>query len=409
MAILIASVIGALLVSALCSLLEAAVLSLTPAQLADFSKHHPRSGVLWRGFKAHIEKPIAVILILNTAAHTIGATLAGAQFEALFGDQGLLWFSLLFTYLMLQFTEILPKTLGVHYNRVLAPWIALPLAVLIKLLAPVLFLVHLVNRPFERRGSRSGSEPTRQEISALAGLARVSNIINPYQERIIKGASLLSDVPVADVMIPVEQVTFLSTSQHLMDAVITAHEDPHTRFPICENNDRNRVAGYVNFKEMIYHGRTNPQEQSLRGIIRPVHFVDPDQSAASLLRAFVDQHEHLAIVRDEQGKTLGMVTLEDIIEELVGELEDEFDRLPRMLHPLQGGTWMVGGGVPIHMVARTIGVELPDAAGTTSSWLIRRFGRVPRINEVFRDRQAAFTVRRTRRGKIFEVAVTRTS
>jgi putative hemolysin len=115
----------------------------------------------------------------------------------------------------------------------------------------------------------------------------------------------------------------------------------------------------------------------------------------------------MAIVRDADGKTLGLITLEDLIEELVGELEDEFDRLPRMLHPLSHGTWMVGGGVPIKEVAARLGLELPDGHGTTSAWLIRRMGRVPRVGEAYREGGAEFLVRRTRRGKAFEAMVTR--
>jgi CBS domain containing-hemolysin-like protein len=188
MIIFLASVLAALLISALCSLLEAAVLSFTPTQVAELSRRRPRLGGMWQHFKAHIERPIAVILILNTAAHTIGATVAGAKFDELYGGEGVLWFSLLFTYLMLQFTEILPKTMGVRYNRQLAPVVAYPLAGLVRLLAPVLFLIHLVNRPFEGR-RRGGTEPnpTLNEIAALAGLARLSNLIGPHQERIIRG------------------------------------------------------------------------------------------------------------------------------------------------------------------------------------------------------------------------------
>jgi putative hemolysin len=209
-------------------------------------------------------------------------------------------------------------------------------------------------------------------------------------------------------MIPVEQVPFLSTSQSLSDAIITAHLDPHTRFPICENNDRNRVLGYVNFKEIIYHARANPADCSLRGVIRPVHYVAPEESAAELLKIFIERHEHIAIVRGADGKTRGLITLEDVVEELVGELEDEFDRLPRLFHQLSGGTWMVGGGVPVE-VAGKLGLTLPEAQGTISAWLIRRFGRVPEVNEIDQINGAEFMIRRTRRGKIFEVAVTHTA
>jgi CBS domain containing-hemolysin-like protein len=409
MIIFIASVLVALFISALCSLFEAAVLSLTPSQVANLSSRQPKVGAIWQNFKTHIERPIAVILILNTAAHTIGATIAGAQFELLFGEQGIFLFSLILTYFMLQFTEILPKTLGVRFNNRLAPVIAYPLTFLIRLFRPLISFIHLINKPFAPKQVSSQSPATLEEISALAGLARLSNLINPQQERIIQGAFRLSEKRVHQVMIPVEQVTFLSASQSLTDAIIIAHLDPHTRFPICESEDRNRVLGYVNFKEIIYHARTNPADRSLCGIIRPVHFVAPEESAAELLKVFVERHEHIAIVRGKDGKTLGLVTLEDVIEELVGELEDEFDRLPRLFHQFSGGTWMVGGGVPAEEVASKLGLALPDAQGTISAWLIRQFGRVPQVNEIHQIGGTEFMIRRTRRGKIFEVAVTHSS
>lgn len=410
MVYLIVSLSIALSISFLCSLLEATVLSLTPHQVAALTKNRPKVGAIWQDFKVRIERPITVILLLNTASHTIGATVAGAQFEGLaggHGGHGLLIFSVIFTLVMLQFTEILPKSMGVRFNSVLAPYMAFPLAFTVRLLSPALYVMHLINRPFEPRRPSATAPTTIEEITVIAGLARIANLINPHQERIIQGAFRLSQQHVRDVMIPIEQVTFLSTAQKLMDAIITAHLDPHTRFPICDAGNCNNVLGYVNFKEMIYHARTNPSDHSLMGIIRPVHFVHPDQTASDLLRIFVERHEHMAIVRDSDGKSLGLITLEDIVEELVGELEDEFDRVPNWLHPLSGGTWMVGGGVPVTELARRLEITLPDAQGTVSAWLTRRFERLPAVNEVYRVEGAHFMVRRIRRGKVFEVMVTK--
>src|SRR5690554_5478785 len=115
MTLLLVSVIGALTISALCSILEATLLSFSSSQVEAMAGRRPKIAAVWRDFKQNIERPIAVILIMNTAAHTIGATLAGAKFEETFGPQWLIAFSILFTYLMLQFTEILPKSLGVRY------------------------------------------------------------------------------------------------------------------------------------------------------------------------------------------------------------------------------------------------------------------------------------------------------
>lgn len=406
MIVVLISVAIALGISALCSLLEAITLSLTPGQVNHLTKIHPRAGETWKGFKARIDRPIAVILILNTAAHTIGATIAGAKFKDEFGDASLIWFSLLFTYLMLQFTEILPKTLGVRFNHRLAPLVAFPLKVLIQILSPVLWLIQLVNRPFERRSTSGHSSSTLEEIAALAGLARIGGLLGEHQERIIRGASRLSGLTAGEVMIPAHEVSFLSTDQSLADAIMLAHEDPHTRFPIHAGPDRNQVIGYVNFKEMIYWAQTNPLQPGLTGIVRPVHFTSPDTLAPKLLEVFVEQHEHLAIVRSVDGLTLGLVTLEDLIEELVGELEDEFDRMPRMLHRLPGGTWMVGGGVLIRDLAGQLKLQLSGMEGTLSAWLIARLGRVPKRGELYREAGYQFLIRRIRRGKVFEVAVT---
>lgn len=407
MTVLILAVSLAMGISAVCSLLEAILLSLTPTQVARLTEAHPVAARTWQRLKAEIKRPIAVILIINTLSHTVGATVAGAQFERVFGKDWLAVFSLAFSLLILQFTEILPKTMGVRYNTLLAPIVGLPLYAVVRISRPVLAVINLMNRPFEGRGAKEHHAETVEEIASLAGLARLSNLIGEHEERIIKNATKMSLTKVGDVMIPREQITFLSTSQTMTDAVLTAHWDPHTRFPICENDDHDKVLGYINFKEMVYRARTNPSDPSLRGIIRPVHYVSPDESAGDLLKMFVEQHVHMAIVRDVNGRTLGLVTMEDLVEELVGELEDEFDRLPRMCHALSGGTWMVGGGFPASKLDDVLGVPLQNARGSTSAWLIERMGRLPRVNEVYREAGYEFVIRRTRRGKIFEVAVSK--
>jgi CBS domain containing-hemolysin-like protein len=407
MLVLIVAMSAALIISALCSLLEATLLSLTPTQVARFGESHPTAMHTWQKLKSEIKRPIAVILVLNTLSHTIGATVAGAQFESLYGKEWLAAFSLFFSFLILQFTEILPKTLGVRYNALLAPIVGVPLYAVVRATGPVIAVINLINKPFEGRGKKEHSGGTVDEIASLAGLARLSNLIGEYEESIIKNATKMSLTKVESVMIPRDQITFLSTAQSMTDAVLTAHWDPHTRFPICEDGDHDRVLGYINFKELVYRARTNPSDPSLRGIVRPVHFVQRDESAADLLRMFVEQHVHMAIVRDEDGKTLGLVTMEDLVEELVGELEDEFDRLPRMCHALSGGTWMVGGGFPASKLDDVLGVTLENAHGSTSAWIIERMGHLPKLNEVYVEGGYEFLIRRTRRGKVFEVAVSK--
>jgi CBS domain containing-hemolysin-like protein len=406
MTILIISVAVALLVSFICSLAEATLLSLTPSQVAELAEKRPLLGAIWRDFKARIDRPIAVILLLNTTAHTLGATVAGAQFDELYGDQWIWVFSIALTIAMLQFTEILPKTLGVQFNRQLAPVLAVPLSVAVKIASPLIKVMHLFNKPFEGRKPEHSARATRQEISALAAMARMSKDIGAHQERIIRGAARLSEHSVRELMIPMEQVVTLSTKQTLARAIIAAHLDAHTRFPVCEDGDRDRVAGYVNFKEMIYFMSTNPADPSLNGIIRPVHFVEPDRPATELMQVFLDEHKHIAIVRDAGGRSLGLVTLEDMMKEMLGELGDEFDRLPKSVHALSGGTFMFGGGVTMNEVSAALGGVLPAGPSTLAAWLEEQIGQPPAGGQAIKHSGADILIRRVRRGRVFEASVT---
>jgi len=408
MTMFLAAVAIALAVSFFCSLVEAVLLSLTPSQVARLSERHPSSGAIWRGFKSNIERPIAVILILNTTAHTIGASVAGAQFDELWGDRWIWLFSIGFTLVMLQFTEILPKTLGVQFSQLLAPAIARPLQVAVIVFRPLIAVLHFLNRPFE--GRRKAGEPATaalDEIASLAAMARMSKDIGAHQERVIQGAARLSEKRVHDMMIPIEHVVMMSDDLTLPRAIVAAHIDAHTRFPVHEAGNRDRVVGYINFKEMIYFMSTNPRDPSLKGIMRPITFVDPDASAADLLRIFVDQHEHIAIVRDRAGRSLGLVTLEDLVEELIGDLEDEFDRLPRYSHALSGGTWLFGGGVTMQEVSRCLEGALPAGTGSLASFIEAESGDTPRGGQVLRRDGVEMLVRRVRRGRVFEASISR--
>jgi len=409
MGLLAVSIAVAFGVSFLCSLVEATLLSLTPSQVADISRRRPTIGGIWQHFKSDIERPIAVILIMNTAAHTAGASVAGARFGQMYGDKWIWVFSAVFTVSMIQFTEILPKTLGVRFNRQVAALAAGPLKIGVWVFAPLLRLIHWVNRPLQPKHSESvAAGPTAiEEISALAGLASLSRQISGRQERIIKGAMRLSSLTVGQMMIPVEQVAFLSTSQDISEALVTAHIDAHTRFPICENGDRDRIAGYVNFKELVYFMATNPNDPSLRGVIRPVLSAQPEMAVTAMLEIFANRYGHMAVVQDASGKTLGIVTMEDIVEEMLGDIKDEFDRLPETVHALHAETWMAGGGATMAEVAKQTGLALPTTQEKVSDWLVTRLGKAPVSGAKHVEGGGEFLIRRTRRGKAFEVLITR--
>ncbi|MBE6369198.1 MAG: DUF21 domain-containing protein [Lentisphaerae bacterium] len=404
--LLIASMAMAVTVSFLCSLLESALLSLTPSQLADIRTQNPRRGELCSRLKKDIEPSLAVILICNTAAHTIGAAIAGAEFSKLFGAAWLGVFTLAFTLIMVQYTEILPKTLGVHFNCRIISFSAGALVGMTILMRPLIRLVHLINRPFEAK--MTDNEPsTAAEIAALASLARREQKISSQQEHILLATPKLSERRADQVMLPVENISFISSTQTPSEALNTVPADFHTRYPVCENGDKDKVLGYINFKELVASFRAHPERTALRDIVRPIAFVAPDDTAANLLERFALQHVHLAIVRDVQGRTRGLITMEDIIEELIGDLDDEFDPLPKTFYSPSEGFWVIGGGVLVSMMATDTPLKMPRTALMLSDWFCRQLRRGPKVGDVLKYNNAEFYVRKIRRGRVLEFNVRR--
>ena len=405
------SVAIAMLVSHICSLLEAAFLSITPSQLADLRVQSPNSGKVALELKRNISRPLAVILITNTAAHTIGATIAGASLDAICHGSAnhgkyMTLFSLLFTLLMIQYTELLPKTIGCRFNVAIVRFMALPMRFTVKLFAPIIWLTDFMNRPFEHKKSEK-TLSTTEEISALAALARSSQMISRYQERIIKMVPNLSQRTAESVMIDSENISYIDAKLSLSDALTITGRDFHTRYPICEDGNIDNIIGYVNIKELVTVQRSHPGKMTVKDIMRPISFVRPEDTASELLEGFASRHCHMMIVRSKDKKTLGLVTLEDIVEELIGDLDDEFDPLPRTFYSPQEFSWVVGGGVPMTLLARDTALDLPHRTEPAAVWFACQFDRPPRVGDVFRYRNAEFSVRKMRRHQVWEFNVKR--
>lgn len=359
--LLILSVLGALLISALCSLMEAALLSLRPGQIAEISARRPRIGGIWQQLKADIERPIAAILILNTAAHTIGASVAGAEFGRLYGDTWIWVFSLIFTFLMLQFTEILPKGAGVRYNRSVALWIARPLGLLVRVMRPVQAFVHFINRPFGGMRSQAKVFTTSDEITALTRFARLSGEISTEQEHIIKRGTSLSSSKVRDVMRPRVDIDALDVDTPPEEVVGAVVMSGFSRVPVYEG-DLDHIFGFIYIEDLLLelHMR-RPVE--VRRLLRPALLVPETLGLDRLLEMFRQERTQMAVVLDEYGGTEGLVTLEDVLEEIVGTIYDERRHEEAEVVRRDETSWLVSGSASLDHLLEAIGrPELRSAA-----------------------------------------------
>jgi putative hemolysin len=250
-----------------------------------------------------------------------------------------------------------------------------------------------------------------QELRAYASLARASRLIGEKQEGIILGASRLSTRPVREIMLPDEHISMLCADDSIEDAMVSAHLDMHTRFPVAERRgDPQSIVGYVNFKDIVSFMRLSlPHQPSLRAIVRAMPSLDADRLISHCLETLIREHAHIALVREAAGPIVGMITLEDIIEELLGDIQDEYDRLPIHIAP-SGWAWVVGGGVSLARLKEQTGIDLtavppPAGARNVSEWVTGNLPDPPRGGEVIQRNNHRVIVRKVRRHKVLEAQV----
>lgn len=319
----------ALLVSMTCSLFEAVLLSLSAPQVELMTETHPRQALGMKKLKENIEQPITAILTLNTVGHTTGASVAGAYAVALFGSHGLIWFSIAFTLAILLFTEILPKTIGVTFARQLAPYIVVPLQVMIFLLKPLIWLAQFMTRLVPN--SHKTHQISAEELKTIASLSRKSGEIEAGQETVIANILQLGEKTVRQVMTP-RTVTFsaLQTLTIKEAARMEGKWRMHSRVPVYDG-EPNNVVGIVLSQDVLMAAAVGQNNLKLSQIMRPVHFVPETAHLDQIFVDFFERYQHLFVVVDEYGSVTGVISMEDIIEEIIGrEIVDESDKARNM-------------------------------------------------------------------------------
>ncbi len=382
MVLFITSVLVVLVVSFMCSIFESVLLSLTRPQIELMVRDKQRAGHLLADFKDNMDAPIAAILILNTAAHTIGAAVAGASYSSVF-DAGTLWlFSLIFTLAVLLFTEIIPKTLGVTYATTLASPVAHGVAILGRVLKPMVLVSEKISRSLRRDATMPIT--SIEEIRLLALLGSTEGVVGPRTAGMIIGAAQLGHLQAQNVMLPRDEVCYLSTSMSRSEAANFVREKGHSRFPLTTTGDLNDVNGTVLTKDLLDWLLTHECERiDWDGIRRDTLIVPETAPLPQLLRTFQEANRHLAVVVDEYGSVEGIVTLEDVLEEVVGEIQDESDTPVEDFFERPDGTLIVRAKVDLRRLSSKLGIPWqPELDVTTIGGLVTELlERIPKTGD----------------------------
>ena len=323
---------GALTISFFCSLLEATLLSVRVGDLTRRAEEGGRGVNLLLTYKQeHIEDGIGAILTLNTIAHTIGASLAGAQAARAFAsdslpeDAAVAGFSAILTVAVLVATEIIPKTLGTNYASQLSSFVGYSIHGLATLTRPILVITGFLTKLLSR-GEPEGI--SRGELQVLVNMAQSQGAIEHDESEMFTNLLGFDGLAVEDVMTPRTVLRMIPIESTVGECIDSEHLTEHTRIPVYEG-DRDQVKGYVHQLELARSvARGGPRGAPLQDFLRPMPTMPEATTLGEALRVFLGSRDHLAIVQDEFGGTSGLVTLEDVVETLLGaEIVDEADRV----------------------------------------------------------------------------------
>jgi CBS domain containing-hemolysin-like protein len=319
-----------LLASFFCSLSEAALYSLSPARIAVLQQRGSKSAKRLAKMRENIEDPIAAILTINTIAHTIGSAWCGALVGQVYGSKAVGMFAAVFTVLVLALTEIIPKSLGVRYAHKLGPQIALPLQVMIWAVYPIVWIARKAMHVLA--GTSGPVHPSEDEVITTAGLAAKGGQMRHEEHRWVQNALRLDRVTAGDLMTPRSVVEALPADTPVNIILERADQWIHSRTPVTSGTSLDQVIGLVHRREVADSALLVPDAHLvLRDLLRPIQRVPNHLPAHQLLELFLKTRAHMVAVTDVDDRFEGVVTLEDVLECMLGaEIVDEYDQTTNM-------------------------------------------------------------------------------
>lgn len=418
-------------VNAVFAAYEIALASVSRARLQHLATERRPGAAVALAMKQNMEGSLAVVQLGITLVGAVAAAVGGAGAEETLSPMlqarwalsdgaaeavAITMVVLPLTVVTITVGELIPKVFALRNAERVCLALSPPMRAFSYAVRPVVWMFEtIVKRVMSWGESRLGSGGARetaelQEIRATATLARSASLIGHTQERIILNATEMQSRPVRSIMLAAEDMVTLAADATLADNMIAAHLDMHTRFPVVERpGDPQSVIGYANFKDIVSALRMSPRDPSFRAIVRAIPSLRDDTGIAASLEQMMRERTHIALVRDAAGRVAGLVTMEDILEELVGEIEDEYDRLPSHLAEA-GRAWIAGGGVMLERLRTATGLDLaadgpPGGARTLNDWVRGHLGREARGGDIVERGTVRVAVRKVRRQRVQEALV----
>lgn len=384
MAILLFYYLFSHFISFTCSILEAVLLCCTNGYVALLQKKQPAVGKILYDLKLRIDRPLAAILTLNTAAHTFGAAGVGAKVVELYGNEWLAAVSVMLTLTMLFVTEMIPKTLGALYWKKLAPFSAYSIKFLIAVTYPFVISFEYIARLLSR--GKAQEKITEEEIKLILEEGTKAGVIEEIEHDMVESIFRLGNRRVNILMVPRMEIDWIDVNISPEDLQKKLNSSSHNRFPVCDE-ELDEVLGLVTSKDIL-NQLLAKGTVDLKAIVKAPLFVPENMRVVQLLDMFKKTPDHIALVTDEYGGLQGLITLHDVLESIVGDVPSTSILPETQIVQRKDGSWLVDGMLPIDELKAQFDIEdLPEEEKgtyrTLGGFCMRQIGSIPKVGDTF--------------------------
>ncbi|MBU1863668.1 MAG: hemolysin family protein [Candidatus Omnitrophica bacterium] len=323
MVLIIGLVVAVLLASGLCSMVEAAILSLPLMRAKVLLEEKRRFAQDVMAIKEDIHTAVATIVILNNAINIMGAIFVGQRVSSYFGSEWLGIFSAVLTFAIIVLSEIIPKTIGEHHKITVSLTSARTLRLVMWFFRPFIAIIILITKPFRPLSKRPYI--TEKEIQAMLHLGRDMGTIEVDEVTLINRVFKLNDLQAQQMMKPIDKICALPAGKTLGEAKADIISAPYSRLAVYEDDKERNIIGICQHRILLREIANDNYNAQIKEFMQKPIFVNGNERADNLLEKFRLYHQHLFIVRDQYNTNIGIITMEDVLEELFGEIYDEKD------------------------------------------------------------------------------------
>jgi putative hemolysin len=357
-----------------------------------------------------LEEPdhlISAILLGNNFVNVLGSAIATALFISIFGDKGIVYATIAMTIILLIFAEITPKTVAANRPDRVSMLVSYPLKLIIKVLYPAAQLLVVASRGFLALlgfDMDKDESLTEEDVGSVISMGHKEGFIAEPKAKMLIAIMDMDSLPVKKIMLPLNEMEFLSIDSTFDEVAETITNKNYSRYPVYEER-RDNILGYLHIRDMWKF--VNAKDTfKMKDCIREAHFIPETKSILKQLIDFQQMHIHMAFVVDEYGTVKGGIALEDIIEEITGDIIDEHDVILTPVVPVSENSYIVMGNISLIDLERYIDKEFPKEYDTLSGLIYEQLDRIPDEGDQVIWQDMKFSVERMRGNRISRVRLT---